>query len=160
MMERFDEAWEYDPELGAELDEAFSFALDPDVNPEELYLSLMAEVERGRDWSEAVWELPEDTGAADDSLLFPDPTAVVQLGKEIRLSELWRRCRDGALSMDEFLELTALVTELDGVPGDQCADCAMLQRPSTPANWSLGATGLCQAHLRFRLGHAKIDRSV
>jgi len=160
-MERFDETWEYDPEFGAELDEAFRWPeLDPDADPEELYLSLMADEMRCRDWSVSVWQFPDVVEQGDASSLFPDPDAVTELGREIRLTELWERCEGGSLSMVEFLELATLVTEVDGVAGAECGDCAMLHRASTPANWALGATGLCRSHLRFRLGHAKIDRSV
>jgi len=159
-MERFDETWEYDPEFGAELDDAFGSDLAADSDPEALYRSLVAEEERCRDWSDSVWELPGALVPGEVGLLFPDPEAVIELGHEIRLTELWERCRGGSLPMAEFLELATLVTEVDGVPGDDCGDCAMLQRPRTPENWALGATGLCRAHLRFRLGHAEIDRSV
>ncbi len=159
-MERFDESWEYDPEFGSELDEAFGPELEPGSDPEALYLSLMAEEERCRTWSDAVWELPGALVPGEVGLLFPDPEAVIELGREIRLTELWERCQSGSLPMDEFLELATLVTEVDGLPGDECGDCAMLQRPITLDNWALGATGLCRAHLRFRLGHARINRSV
>ena len=40
--------------------------------------------------------------------------------------------------MDEFLELSALITEVGGIPGLLCVDCAMLDRPNVSANWSLG----------------------
>ena len=33
----------------------------------------------------------------------------------------------------------------------------MLERPNVRVNWSLGTTVLCRAHLRFRLGYARID---
>ena len=59
--------------------------------------------------------------------------------------------------MHEFLELSVLVTEVDGIRGSLCADCAMLGRPNVSANWVLASTFLCRGHLRFRLGHAEID---
>ena len=59
--------------------------------------------------------------------------------------------------MDEFLELSVLVSEVEGIRGSLCADCAMLGRPNTSANWALATTTLCRGHLRFRLGHAEID---
>ncbi len=160
-MERFDETWEYDPEFGAELDEAFGPPLDAGSDPEEFYLSLLPDEDRCRLWPESVWEFPtHEPASGTGPLLFTEPHAEAELGREIRLSELWGRCEGGSFPMTEFLELATLVTEVGGVPGSVCADCVMLHRPTTPDNWALGTTDLCRAHLRFRLGHAKIDRST
>jgi hypothetical protein len=221
-MERFDETWEYDPELGAELDEAFGaelefdpefgaeleldpefgaeLELDPEFgaelelddafgaelgaelggaldpfeafaetdggehdagsDPEALYRSLIAEESRVRQWPDSVWDLPGALVPQDVGLLFPDPEDAWDLAREIRITELWERSQRGVLVMKEFLELAALAAQVDGVPGDACGDCAVLERPPTPDSWPLGATGLCRSHLRFRLGHARIDRST
>ncbi len=80
-----------------------------------------------------------------------------ELGREIRLSELWERCQDRPCTMEEFLELSALITEVGAIPGVLCVDCAVLERPNAAANWALATTTLCRGHLRFRLGHAQID---
>jgi len=37
-------------------------------------------------------------------------------------------------------------------------DCETLDRPYESANWALGDTMLCRAHLRFRLGHARVEQ--
>ena len=66
-------------------------------------------------------------------------------------------CQDRPFTMDEFLELSMLVTEVNGIRGALCTDCAMLDRPNVSANWALATTHLCRGHLRFRLGHAEID---
>jgi hypothetical protein len=183
-MEQFDQAWEYDPELGAEYDEAFGSELesdlDPDVDPEVLYLRLISDEERERFWPEPSWgpldeDAPEGPGSDDPvggglalaegprypgaSLLFVDRLAEVELAREIRLSELWGRCRRGPLPMSEFLELAALVGKVEGVPGAPCQDCTMLRRPSGPGHWALGLSGLCRVHLRLRLGGAEIDHA-
>ena len=75
----------------------------------------------------------------------------------MRLSELWERCQRGQLTMDEFFELSALITEVNGITGSLCVDCAMLDRPNVSSNWALATTTLCRGHLRFRLGYARID---
>ena len=154
-MDRFDDAWDYDEEIDA----ALGPELDPDADPEELYLRLISEEERTRFWSESVWTCDPAEEVVVDSLLFIDRAAEAELCKEIRLSQLWDQCQRGSLPMVEFLELATLVTEVEGVRGSLCIDCAMLGRPNVSANWALGATFLCRGHLRFRLGHARIERS-
>ena len=150
-MDRFEEGWEYDAEYESDFDSAFD--LD---DAEGLYLSLIPDEERQRFWSERIGDTMEDE-FQHESLLFADRRAEVELGKEIRLSELWGDCRDRPFTMDEFLELSMLVTEVNGIRGSLCTDCAMLGRPSVSANWALASTTLCRGHLRFRLGHAEID---
>jgi DNA-binding PadR family transcriptional regulator len=149
----FDEGWEYDAEYGAEFDSEF----DGDYDPEELYLSLIPDEERHRFWSESMWFDPIDDEFQLDSLLFAHRGAEVELSREIRLSELWASCQDRPFTMDEFLELSVLISEVEGLRGSLCADCAMLGRPNVSANWALAITTLCRGHLRFRLGHAQID---
>jgi hypothetical protein len=90
-------------------------------------------------------------------LLFTERISEVELCNEIRLSELWGLCERGSLSMGEFFELSALISNVAGLRGSLCADCTMLGRPNVRANWALAATTLCRAHLRFRLDHARID---
>ena len=46
--------------------------------------------------------------------------------------------------MDEFFELSALITEVEGIRGSLCADCQMLGRPNVSANWALATTTLCR----------------
>jgi hypothetical protein len=150
-MDRFDEGWEYDAEFESDFDTAFD--LD---GAEELYLSLIPEEERQRFWSERIADVAEDE-FQHDWVLFADRRAEVELGNEIRLSELWGVCRNRPFTMDEFLELSMLVTEVNGIRGALCTDCAMLERPNVSANWALATTTLCRGHLRFRLGHADID---
>lgn len=159
-MEWFDDSWD---------DATPEVELEPGSDPEELWRSLIAEEAYPRYWSESVWshgadhaaELAADHGADHGSeggdLLFADRGAETQLGNELRLSELWGLCEMGGLAMGEFFELSALITEVHGIPGSLCADCAMLGRPNVDPNWALAATALCVAHLRFRLGHARID---
>ena len=53
-------------------------------------------------------------------------------------SELWGACQDRPFTMDEFLELSVLISEVEGVRGSLCTDCAMLGRPNVSANWALG----------------------
>jgi len=149
----FDEGWEYDAEHGAEFDSEF----DGDYDAEELYLSLIPDEERHRFWSESMWPDPIDDEFQLDSLLFAHRGAEVELCREIRLSELWTSCQDRPFTMDEFLELSVLISEVEGLRGSLCADCAMLGRPNVSANWALAITTLCRGHLRFRLGHAQID---
>jgi hypothetical protein len=151
-MDRFDDGWEYDAEHESDFDSVF----DAD-DVEGLYLSLIPDEERQRVWSERVsTEAPEEE-FDHDRLLFADRRAEAELGKEIRLSELWGNCLDRPFTMDEFLELSMLVTEVQGIRGSLCTDCAMLDRPCISANWALATTALCRGHLRFRLGHAEID---
>ncbi len=149
----FDEGWEYDAEYEAE----FASEFDGDCDAEELYLSLIPDEERQRFWSESVWTEPIDDEFQLDAVLFAHRGAEAELSREIRLSELWGACQDRPLAMEEFLELSVLISEVDGVRGSLCTDCAMLGRPKVSASWALGLTGLCRGHLRFRLGHAQID---
>jgi len=153
----FDEGWEYDAEHEADFDSEFDGELDGDYDAEELYLSLIPDEERHRFWSESVWSDPIDDEFQLDSLLFAHRGAEVELSREIRLSELWASCQDRPFTMDEFLELSVLISEVEGLRGSLCADCAMLGRPNVSANWALAITALCRGHLRFRLGHAQID---
>ena len=153
----FDEGWEYDAEYEAEFDSEFDSELDSGYGAEELYLSLIPDEERHRYWSESVWSDPIDDEFRFDSLLFSHRGAEAELSREIRLSELWGDCQGRAFTMDEFLELSVLVSEVEGIRGSLCADCAMLGRPNISANWALATTTLCRGHLRFRLGHAEID---
>ena len=92
-------------------------------------------------------------------LLFAERGSDAELRREIRLSQLWSRCRDGACSIAEFRELSALIADVHGIRGALCIDCAMLDRPNVSANWSLGNTSLCRGHLRFRLAHTRIEDS-
>lgn len=119
-----------------------------------LWRSLVADEEHSRCWSESVWSHGADEVGA---LLFAAMGAEADLSNEIRLSELWNHCEIGCLSMDEFFELSALIGEVQGITGSLCVDCDMLCRPNVSANWALGATTLCRSHLRFRLGHVRID---
>ena len=86
-----------------------------------------------------------------------DGAVEAELAAELRLSELWGLCERGRLGMDEFFELSALITQVQGLPGSLCVDCKMLGRPNMSPNWALATTTLCRAHLRFRLDHARID---
>ena len=98
------------------------------------------------------------TSSEIGALLFADDGSEAELCSEIRLSELWGCCESGCLAMDEFFELSALITEVPGLPGCLCADCDMLGRPNVSVElgtWPL--TALCRSHLRFRLGHVQID---
>jgi hypothetical protein len=136
-------------------EDAFSeVGLEPGPDPDALWRSLIADGEPPRYWSESVWGPGEDEVGA---LLFADMGAEADLSNEIRLSELWNLCEIGCLSMDEFFELSALIGEVPGITGSLCVDCDMLCRPNVRANWALAATTLCRAHLRFRLGHVRID---
>lgn len=146
-MEWFDESWD---------DAAPEVELEAGSDPEELWRSLIAEEAYPRYWSESVWS-HDPNHVFDGALLFADRGAETQLCNEIRLSELWRLCETGGLAMGEFFELSALITEVHGIPGSLCVDCAMLGRPNVSPNWALATTALCEAHLRFRLDHARID---
>ncbi len=159
-MEQFGESWDEvaseaarDGASEAELEA--EYALDSD--PEELWRSLIADEEHPRYWSESVWSHDAAEGPAIGALLFADRDSEAELSNEIRLSELWGFCESGCLAMDEFFELSALITEVLGLPGCLCADCDMLGRPNVSPNWALATTNLCRSHLRFRLGHARID---
>lgn len=147
-MEHFDESWD---------DGALDAELEPGSDPEELWRSLIADEEYPRYWSEGVWSEDADEDHEGGALLFIGPEAERALTDELRLSELWGLCERGRLGMDEFFELSALITEVQGLPGSLCVDCHMLGRPNINLNWALGTTTLCRAHLRFRLGHARID---
>jgi hypothetical protein len=159
-MEQFEESWDdvasdaaRDRALAAELEA--EFALDSD--PEELWRSLIADEEHPRYWSESVWSHDAPERPEIGALLFAERGSEDELCHEIRLSELWGYCESGCLAMDEFFELSALITEVLGLPGCLCADCDMLGRPNVSPNWALATTDLCRAHLRFRLGHVRID---
>jgi hypothetical protein len=155
-MQEFDESRDDDaPE--AALHDALEAGLELGSDPEELWRSLIADEEYPRYWSENVWS-HGTTGAPEiGALLFEDQGSEAELCNELRLSELWGFCESGCLAMDEFFELSALITEVLGLPGCLCADCDMLGRPNVRANWALATTNLCRAHLRFRLGHVRID---
>lgn len=147
-MEQFDETWD---------DRAADGELECNSDPEELWRSLVADEEYPRYWSESVWSHAAEADAETGALLFADGASEIELARELRLSELWGRCEVGRLAMDEFFELSTLLTQVQGLPGSLCVDCEMLGRANVTTNWSLGATTLCRAHLRFRLGHARID---
>jgi hypothetical protein len=146
-VEQFDETWDEAPEGEMELNS----------DPEELWRSLVADEEYPRYWSESVWSHHAEDVSESGPLLFPDGDAETELTHELRLSELWGHCESGCLAMDEFFELSALITQVQGLPGSLCLDCDMLGRPNASPNWALTTTTLCRAHLRFRLGHARID---
>jgi hypothetical protein len=109
-----------------------------------------------RFWAEATAEADGDFLA--EPILFADRGAEAELRREIRLSELWARSQSGFFTLEEFGELSTLITEVDGIRGSLCVDCAMLDRPNVSANWALANTTLCRGHLRFRLGHVEIDK--
>jgi hypothetical protein len=147
-MEHFDESWDE----AAAADEP-----DPDSDPEELWRSLVADEDYPRYWSESEWSHDAEDVLRAGALLFVDGDAEAELSKELRLAELWGLCESGRLAMDEFFELSALIAQVQGLPGSLCVDCEMLRRPNVGPNWALATTTLCRAHLRFRLGHARID---
>jgi hypothetical protein len=130
---------------------------DAGVGPGERYRRLISEEEGRRYWSESAWTHEAGDGIDEDGALFATRSAEVELGHEMRLSELWERCQRGQLTMDEFFELSALITEVNAITGSLCVDCAMLDRPNVSSNWALATTTLCRGHLRFRLGYARID---
>jgi hypothetical protein len=147
-MEQFDESWdEAAPEAELELGS----------DPEELWRSLLSDEEYPRYVSDAMWSHDAEEVVWAGALLFTDRDAEDELRNELRLSELWRLCECGQLAMGEFFELSALIGLVQGLPGSLCVDCEMLRRPNVSPNWALATTTLCQAHLRFRLGHARID---
>jgi hypothetical protein len=148
-MEHFDESWDEVAAPEAEL--------EVDSDPEALWRSLVADEEYPRYWSESVWSHDAEDAGRSGALLFVDRDAETELSNELRLSELWGLCEGGRLAMDEFFELSALIARVQGLPGSLCVDCEMLRRPNVSPNWALATTTLCQAHLRFRLGHARID---
>ncbi len=151
-MEFFDEAWD-----DSDIDSGYRTAWDADVGPGELYRRLVSDEEGRRYWSESAWTHEVNDGLDDDKALFASRAAESELRHEMRLSELWDRCQRGQLTMDEFFELSALITEVNGITGSLCVDCAMLDRPNVSSNWALATTTLCRGHLRFRLGYARID---
>lgn len=151
-MEQFEESWD-DGALEAELE----LGMELDSDPEELWRSLIADEAAPRYWSESVWTQDVDDLFEAGARLFADRGAESELANELRLSELWGHCEDGCLAMDEFFELSSLITQVQGLPGSLCVDCDMLGRPNVSPNWALATTTLCRAHLRFRLGHARID---
>jgi hypothetical protein len=130
---------------------------DAGVGPGEIYRRLISDEEGRRYWSESAWTHEVDGGPDDARALFASRLAEAELGQEMRLSELWERCQRGQLTMDEFFELSALITEVNAITGSLCVDCAMLDRPNVSSNWALATTTLCRGHVRFRLGYARID---
>jgi hypothetical protein len=110
-----------------------------------------------RYWAERASAEPFDDDFSSGPILFAERGAEAELRREIRLSELWARCQGGFFSLHEFGELSTLITEVDGIKGSLCVDCAMLDRPNVSANWALANTTLCRGHLRFRLAHAQTD---
>jgi hypothetical protein len=136
-MELFDDGWD-------DAEEAYPFSIVP------------REVRR-RFWSETTWSAQPGEQAAQGPALFADRNAESELRAEMRLSQLWNRCQDGIVTSSEFSELSHLITEVDGIRGLLCVDCATLDRPNVSSNWALGDTMLCRGHLRFRLGHARVD---
>jgi hypothetical protein len=112
---------------------------------------------RRRFWSETTWSAQLDEQGSCGPVLFADRRAESELRAEMRLSELWNRGRAGIVTSNEFCELSHLITEVDGIRGLLCMDCATLDRPYVSANWALGDTMLCRAHLRFRLGYARVE---
>jgi hypothetical protein len=133
----------------------YDYEDDDDV--EEFSFTRVSE-ERRRFWAERNCADPAGHDAfLSRSMLFSDRGAELELRKEIRLSELWGRCQSGFFTVEEFRELSTLITEVDGIRGSLCTDCAMLDRPNVSANWALASTMLCRGHLRFRLAHAQID---
>ncbi len=165
-MEHRNDAWEFDPRDAPEYEEVLGLELDPEmdpeIDPEELYLRLLGDEERARRWPESAWAVPGGEPLAEwvfesgHGRLFADDEAEAELAREIRLSELWRRRQDGALTGDELEELSALVGQVEGVRGSACGDCTVLERPATIDSWALAATGLCRVHLRVRIGYAGI----
>jgi hypothetical protein len=147
-MEQFDESCD---------DGALEAELELDSDPEELWRSLIADEEYPRYWSESVWSHAGEDPSEIGDLLFVDRESEAELRNELRLAELWDLCESGCLAMHEFFELSALITQVPGLPGSLCADCDMLGRPNVSTNWALATTTLCRSHLRFRLGHARID---
>ena len=131
--------------------------LEVDSDPEALWRSLVADEDSPTYWSESVWSHDTEVAARPGALLFMHPDAEAELSNELRLSELWDLCESGLLALDEFFELSALIGQVQELPGSRCADCEMLRRPNVSPNWALATTTLCRAHLRFRLGHARID---
>ena len=147
-MEHFDESGD---EVAAEAE------LEVDSDPEALWRSLLADEAYPRHWSESVWSHDAEGAFGSGPMLFVDRDAESELCDELRLSELWGLCQSGGLAMDDFFELSALIAQVQGVPGSLCVDCEMLRRPHASTNWALATTSLCRAHLHFRLGHARID---
>jgi hypothetical protein len=147
-MEQFDDMWD---------DGAPEADMEFNSDPEELWRSLIADEEYPRYWSESVWSHSAQDVSESGPLLFADRDAETELTNELRLAELWGRCESGCLAMEEFFELSALITQVQGIPGSLCLDCDMLGRPNARPNRALATTTLCRAHLRFRLDHARID---
>jgi hypothetical protein len=136
-MELYDDAYD---------EEAYTFSIVP------------RELQR-RFWSEPAWSASSGAYAPEETapILFSDRSAEHELRAEMRLSQLWHRCRAGIMTAAELSEISRLITEVDGIRGLLCLDCASLDRPYVSANWALGDTTLCRGHLRFRLGHAHIE---
>lgn len=141
-MELYDDAWDDE--------EAYTFS----IVPREL---------RRRFWSETAWSASsgaqEAAGAPGETapVLFSERGSEHELRAEMRLSQLWNRCRADIMSSAELHELSRLISEVEGIHGLLCKDCATLDRPYMSANWALGDTMLCRGHLRFRLGHADVQ---
>jgi len=102
-MEQFDEIWD---------DGAANADLELNSDPEELWRSLIPDEEYPRYWSESAWSHDPEVGSESGALLFADGAAETELAAELRLSELWARCDSGCLAMDEFFELSALITRV------------------------------------------------
>jgi hypothetical protein len=124
----------------------------------EFYFRLVPNEERRRFWAETAWlHDADDDDVLANPMLFADRGSEAELCREIRLSELWGHCERGCLTMDEFIELSGLISDVTGIRGALCLACAKLDRPNVSANWALANTTLCRGHLRFRLGHAQIE---
>src|SRR5271156_1911035 len=107
-MEHFDESWdEVAPDAEVEVDS----------DPEALWRSLVADEDYPRYWSESVWSHDAEDVFGSGALLFVDRDAEIELRAELRLSELWGLCQGGRLAMDEFFELSALIPQVQGIPG-------------------------------------------
>jgi hypothetical protein len=128
-----------------------------DHETEAFYISLVPDEARRRYWAERGRCDQREDELPAGSVLFADRDAEMELRREIRLSELWNRCQGGLCTIEEFRQLSTLITQVDGIRGSLCIDCAMLDRPNVSANWALASTMLCRGHLRFRLSHAHID---
>ncbi len=138
-------------------DDSFDDDEAGDYDTEAFYISLVPDEARWRDRAERGRCDQRDGEFLASSILFGDRDAETELRREMRLSELWNRCQSGLLTIEEFRELSTLITQVDGIRGSLCSDCAMLDRPNVSANWALAGTMLCRGHLRFRLSHAHID---
>src|ERR1700677_2981734 len=100
-MEDFDESWD---EVSPEAELEVEVEVEVDSDPEALWRSLVADEDYPRYWSESVWSHDAEEVFRSGALLFVDRDAEVELGNELRLSELWGLCEGGRLAMDEFFE--------------------------------------------------------